>query len=190
MIRKSKEGEARQMSSKESNDNIKESKISQPIPEPLKIEHKLNLKEIVFAHLKAIEEGDWEKSLSFIADNYQAEGLVPFPISLFVKIGKKDALIMHKARKRALPDFKFNETVIGESEISVKLQINITGTHTGIIDYRGILRGIPVIQPTGKFVKLNPEYFEYFVKDDKIVKTVGNIPKNAGVKGLVKAVTE
>jgi len=60
----------------------------------------------------------------------------------------------------------------------------------GVIDYTGILRGVPVIQPTGKRVSLPAEYFTWFVRDGKIVKTVGEIPKGAGVQGLVRAVTE
>ena len=52
---------------------------------------------------------------------------------------------------RALPDFHFNETVIQESEPFVKIQVNLTGTHLGVIDYQGILRGIPIVQPTGKW---------------------------------------
>lgn len=110
-------------------------------------------------------------------------------MSLFVKIRKKDALRMHIPRKRALPDFRFNEQVLEETDEMVKLQVNLSGTHTCVIDYTGILRGIPVIQPTGKKINLADEYFTYFVKNGKIVKTIGEIPKGAGVQGLVKAVT-
>jgi hypothetical protein len=59
-----------------------------------------------------------------------------------------------------------------------------------VIDYTGILRGIPVIQPTGRSVSLASEYFTYFVRDGKIFKTIGQIPKGAGVQGFVRAVTE
>jgi predicted ester cyclase len=150
----------------------------------------MKAKQIVTEHLRAVEAGDWDRALSFIADDYAMTGTVPFPISLFVKIGKKDALRMHVPRKRALPDFQFNETVLAETDDSVKLQVNLSGTHTGVIDYTGILRGVPVIQPTGKRISLPAEYFTWFVRDDKIVKTIGEIPKGAGVQGLVRAVTE
>lgn len=146
--------------------------------------------EVVFNHLRSIEKGDWEKANSYIAENYTATGVIPFPISLFIKLRKKDALTMHKARKNALPDFKFNEEILESSDTMVKIQVNLTGTQTGTIDYRGILRGIPVMPPTGKFVKLNPEYFTYHIVNNKIEKVEIDIPKNAGVKGLVKAVTE
>ncbi len=147
-------------------------------------------KEIVQQHLRAVEAGDWNTADAAIADNYILSGIVPFPVSLFVKIGKKDALRMHKPRKHALPDFKFNETILEEAEDHVKFQVNLSGTHTGVIDYTGILRGVPVVQPTGKKVSLPSEFFTYYVKDGLIVKTVGLIPKNAGVKALVRAVSE
>ncbi len=147
-------------------------------------------KDIVSQHLRAVEAGDWDKALSFIGDDYRLEGVIPFPVSLFVRIGKAKSLDMHKARKRALPDFKFNEQYMEETAEAVKFQVNLTGTHTGVIDYTGLVRGVPVVPPTGKAVKLNPEWFTYTVRDGKIVKTVGEIPKNAGVPGLVRAVTE
>ena len=148
----------------------------------------MNTRQIVENHLRAIENGDWDHALSFIAENYTMTGTIPFPISLFVKIRKSGALTMHQARRRALPDFRFNEIYLEESDGHVKIQVNLTGTHTGTIDYRGILRNIPVIPATNKAVKLNPEYFTYYVRENQIYKTVGDIPKNAGVQGLVKAV--
>ncbi len=149
----------------------------------------MHAKDVVYAHLRAVEAGDWDTAQSFIADEYRMTGTIPFPISLFVRIGKRDALRMHQARKRALPDFKFNEQTLDEREDMVKLQVNISGTHTGVIDYTGILRGIPVLQPTGKQVNLPDEYFTYTVRDGKIIGTIGKIPKNAGVQALVRAVT-
>jgi hypothetical protein len=143
---------------------------------------------IVSQHLRAVEAGEWEKALSYIDDSYTMTGTIPFPVSLFVKITKKDALRMHKPRKHALPDFKFNEKVLAETDEMVKLQVNLSGTQTGVIDYTGILRGVPVIQPTGIQVNLPNEYFTYYVRDNKIIKTIGEIPKNAGVQGLVRAV--
>lgn len=144
---------------------------------------------IVQEHLRAVEAGDWGKADSYISSNYTMSGTIPFPISLFVKITKKDSLRMHKPRKRALPDFKFNEKILEETDEMVKLQVNISGTHTGVIDYTGILRDVPVIQPTGKKISLPSEYFTYFVSNGQIIKTIGKIPKNAGVKALVKAVS-
>jgi len=147
-------------------------------------------KEITNLHLRSVEAGEWDKALSYISQDYITTGVIPFPVSLFIKLRKAQALTMHKARKRALPDFKFNEEYQEIEGDRVKIQVNLTGTQTGTIDYTKELRGIPVIPPTNKFVKLNPEWFEYFVKNDQIYKVIADIPKNAGVKGLVRAVTE
>ena len=149
----------------------------------------MTARDIVAAHLRAVEAGDWDKAMSFIGDDYRMTGTIPFPVSLIVKIGKKDALRMHIPRKRALPDFKFNEKVLSETDDTVALQVNLSGTQTGLIDYTGVLRGVPVIAPTGKRVNLPDEFFTYTVRDGKIVKTVGRIPKNAGVQALVRAVS-
>ncbi len=149
----------------------------------------MNAREVLDNHLRAVENGDWERALSYIAENYSMTGTIPFPISLFVKLGKSRALTMHQARRRALPDFRFNEIYLEESDQHVKIQVNLTGTHTRTIDYWGILRGIPVIPATNKAVKLNPEYFTYYVRENLIYKTIGDIPKNAGVQGLVRAVS-
>lgn len=150
----------------------------------------MSAKETVYQHLRAVEAGQWDKALALIGDNYSLQGVIPFPISLFIRIGKAQSLNMHKARKRALPDFKFNEDYLEETAESVRFQVNLTGTHTGVIDYRGLVRGIPVVQPTGKAVKLNPEWFTYLVRNGLIYRTIANIPKDAGVQGLVRAVTE
>jgi hypothetical protein len=121
-------------------------------------------KVIVQKHLRAIEAGNWAEADRYIGENYRMTGTIPLPISLFVKLGKAQAIQIHKPRKTAMPDFKFNETILEESSGHVKLQVNLSGTQTGVIDYTGVLRDIPVIQPTGKRVKLPNEYFTYYVE--------------------------
>jgi hypothetical protein len=51
----------------------------------------------------------------------------------------------------------------------------LKGTHSGAIDYTGILRGVPVVQPTARRVRVPSEYFEYFVENGLIVRTVANL---------------
>lgn len=147
-------------------------------------------REIVSEHLRLVEAGDWTRADAMITPDFSMTGTIPFPISLIVRIGKAQSMQMHKPRKRAMPDFKFNETVLEESPNRVKLQVNLTGTQTGVIDYTGVLNGIPVIPPTGKKLRLAPEFFTYFVRDDQITRIIGEIPKGAGVQGLVDAVTK
>lgn len=138
--------------------------------------------EVVQAHLRAVEAGDWEKANSYLADDYsmKMEGM-PF----FVSIKKADALSMHKARKQAFPDFKFNEKIELEQDNQVKVAIYLTGTHTGQLDYPKNV-GVPKNAATGKSINLPSEYFTYSVENDKIVHTYGMIPEGHGPKALMK----
>lgn len=139
-------------------------------------------KEIVLAHLRAIEKGDWNEANAFLADNYQMkmEGM-PF----FVSIKKGDALNMHKARKTAFDDFKFNEKIEWEKDNQVKIAVYLTGTHTGLLDYPKNV-GVPQTPATGKKINLPSEYFVYSVENDKIVYTYGEIPEGHGPKALME----
>jgi hypothetical protein len=144
--------------------------------------NKLKPLDVVLSHLRAVEAGDWEKANSYLADNYsmKMEGM-PF----FVSIKKADALSMHKARKLAFPDFKFNEKIEFEKDNQVKVGIYLTGTHTGLLNYPENV-GVPKTEATGKSINLPAEYFTYSVENDKIVHTFGVIPEGHGPKALMK----
>lgn len=60
---------------------------------------------LVKEHLRAIEDGNWDLSLSYLSEDYVMTSLEPFPIR------KDHALDIHKARKAVFPDFKFNEEI-------------------------------------------------------------------------------
>jgi predicted ester cyclase len=137
---------------------------------------------VVAAHLRALEAGDWDKANSYLADNYKMkmQGM-PF----FVSIPKSDALLMHKARKTAFPDFKFNEKTEWQRDNQVKIAVYLTGTHTGLLDYPKNV-GVPRTEPTGKTINLPSEYFVYSVENNKIVDTYGEIPEGHGPTALKK----
>jgi len=138
--------------------------------------------EIVIAHLRAIENGDWDKANSYLAENYsmKMKGM-PF----FISIKKADALSMHKARKTAFPDFKFNQKIESATNNQVKVAIYLTGTHTGLLDYPKNV-GVPITKATGKKIDLASEYFIYSIENDKIVDTYGEIPEGHGPKALLQ----
>ena len=143
---------------------------------------KLSPTEIVKAHLRAVENGDWDKANSYLADSYKMKMKgMPF----FVSIKKDDALSMHKARKTAFPDFKFNEVIESATDNQVKAAIYLTGTHTGLLDYPTNV-GVPKTAATGKKINLPSEYFVYSVENDKIVDTYGEIPDGHGPKALME----
>ena len=144
--------------------------------------NKLKPVEVVLLHLRAVEAGDWDKANSYLADNYtmKMEGM-PF----FISIKKADALSMHKARKQAFPDFKFNEKIELEQDNQVKVAIYLTGTHNGLLDYPKNV-GVPKTPATGRTINLPAEYFTYSVENDKIVHTYGMIPAGHGPKALMQ----
>jgi predicted ester cyclase len=138
--------------------------------------------EIVTTHLRAVEAGDWDKANSYLSGDYKMKMKgMPF----FVSIKKKDALEMHKARKTAFPDFKFNEKIEYATNNQVKVAIYLTGTHTGLLDYPKNV-GVPKTNATGKKIDLPSEYFIYSVENNKIVDTYGEIPDGHGPKALMK----
>lgn len=139
-------------------------------------------KEIVQEHLRAAEAGDFDKANSLLADDYtmKMKGM-PF----FISIKKPNALDMHKARKIAFPDFRFNEKIEWEKDNQVKISVYLSGTHTGVLDYPSAV-GVPRTEPTGKKIDLPAEYFVYSVENDKIVRTDGEIPEGHGPAALMK----
>jgi predicted ester cyclase len=133
---------------------------------------------LVKEHLRAIEAGNWELALSYLSENYTMTGLAPFPIR------KDHALDIHKARKAAFPDFKFNEEILESTQDIVKIRVHITGTHLGELKYP--MGNLPVVPPTGKQIDLPYEYFDYTVKDNKINGVLGRIPEGAGSQAMMK----
>lgn len=138
--------------------------------------------DVVRAHLRACERGDWDEALTYLSDDYgmRMEGM-PF----FVPSIKRDkALDVHKARKRAFPDFKFNERVLSSDGTEVKIAVYLSGTHTGFLDYP--VGDVPKLEPTGRTIDLPAEYFTYTVENGRIVRTRGRIPDGHGPAALKK----
>jgi hypothetical protein len=137
--------------------------------------------ELVRAHLRAIEAGDWATAEAQLDPSFTMQ-LKGMPV--FVKIPFADALAMHKARKRAFPDFTFNEQVAEPVGNSVKVSIFLKGTHTGFLDYP--IKEVPKLEATGKPIDLPAEYFTYFFENDRITRVYGEIPEGHGPPALKK----
>jgi hypothetical protein len=139
-------------------------------------------REIVQEHLRAAEAGDFTKANGYLAEDYamKMQGM-PF----FISIKKVNALDMHKARKIAFPDFRFNEKIEWEKDNQVKIAVYLSGTHSGVLDYPSSV-GVPRTEPTNKTIALPAEYFIYSVENDKIIRTDGEIPEGNGPPALMK----
>lgn len=137
--------------------------------------------ELVQAHLRAIEAGDWKTAEAQLDPNFtmQMKGM-PF----FVKIPFADALAMHRARKQAFPDFTFNEKIEATTGNSVTIAVFLKGTHTGYLDYP--IKEVPKLEATGKPIDLPAEYFTYFFENDRITRVFGEIPEGHGPPALKK----
>ena len=80
---------------------------------------------IVAEHLRAVEAGEWDKASSMLSEDYtlKMKGM-PF----FISIDRAHAFDVHKARKTAFPDFKFNETMESVGTNGVKITVKLTGS--------------------------------------------------------------
>jgi predicted ester cyclase len=136
---------------------------------------------LVREHLRFIEAGELDRAEDQLAPGFtmQMKGM-PF----FVSIKRADALVMHRARKRAFPDFKFNEKIVKAEGNAVTIAVFLSGTHTGYLDYP--LKEVPKLRATGRTIALPVEYFTYFVEDDKIRHIFGDIPEGSGPPALKK----
>lgn len=136
-------------------------------------------REVVQEHLRAVEAGDWETAEAQIAPEFtmQMDGM-----PRWVTIERPNALAMHKARKQAFPDFRFNEKIEREEGNSVTIAVYLTGTHTGYLDYP--IKHVPKLEATGKSIDLPAEYFTYYIEDDKIRAIFGRIPEGHGPPAL------
>jgi hypothetical protein len=132
-------------------------------------------------HLRALEAGDWKMATDQLSTNFsmQLKGM-PF----FVTIPRANALDMHRARKRAFPDFRFNEQIEGSGENWVRVAVFLSGTHTGLLDYP--VKEVPKLEATGRAISLPAEYFTYFFEHDHITRVFGEIPEGHGPPALKK----
>ncbi len=135
--------------------------------------------ELVQAHLRAIEAGDFTTAETQLDPQFtmQLKGM-PF----FVKIPFADALAMHRARKKAFPDFTFNEKIESTDGNSVRIAVFLKGTHTGFLDYP--IKDVPKLEATGKTIDLPAEYFTYFFENDRVRRVYGEIPEGHGPTAL------
>lgn len=100
----------------------------------------------------ALGRGDVENAGRYITDDFVVTGPTPQPL------GKAEFLGLHAILARAFPDFNFNISQAVESGNQVELTIQITGTHTGVLDLTPTGMPIPPVPPTGKKIKVAVEH--------------------------------
>ena len=81
--------------------------------------------EIAKKLLQATEDGNIEKVLSYLSEDFVFEGPVPQPL------GKEQYAGFLQTMSEAFSDFKYNASNFSEDGNAVSCNIKITGKHTG-----------------------------------------------------------
>lgn len=134
--------------------------------------------EIVRQHFKAIEEKNFDKARSFLANDFQFSGITPEPMD-----GAK-YIEVHKSLLGGLKDWRYNFTPMQESENQIEGKVKITGTHTGELRLP-MLPGAEKVSPTNKKINMPEERVNIQIKGGKIARfSVEQVP-NGGMDGLL-----
>jgi predicted ester cyclase len=136
--------------------------------------------DVVKAAITAIEEKNFSKLDSLLADDFKLSGLIHKSIS------KNDYVQVHNAISGAMPDFKFNLHDVKEEGDKVKAKVNVTGTNTGEFSMKQW--GLMNFPATGNKIALPEENIEVTVENEKIsaIYVEKNDNPEAGVTGVLK----
>ena len=89
------------------------------------------------------------------------------------------------AMSAAFPDWSFNASEFVEEGDTVRVTVQITGTHTGDLDLSPM--GLPKVPATGKKIKNPVEHPVVTIKGGKITGVhVGDVTPDGGVPGILK----
>ena len=137
----------------------------------------MGLVEMAKALVDAIDSGDMEKAASYLSDDFVLVAQVDKPL------GKDHWKRLQGAMIYAFPDWSYNLTDAQEEEDnSVRLTFQITGTHLHTMDFSEF--GLPLVQPTGKAIKLPVEQTILVFKGDKVFTLRDVDTPGGGVPGI------
>src|SRR5512141_2944998 len=88
--------------------------------------------DVVLECLHALEEKDYDRAAKFLTNDFTFSGVTPKPVN------GKEFIDTHRHLFQAIPDWRFNFTVITESDNEVTGRVHITGTHTGDLSFPSI----------------------------------------------------
>src|SRR5690349_5647581 len=138
----------------------------------------MNNREIVQTLLDSVQKGDFVKTKSLLADNFQFSGPVPEPID------KEAWLGMSASLKAAFPDLDYHFKVIGANGDVVKSTTQLSGTHSGAFDLTNMDMG--VIPATNKTFSNRLEKTKVTVKENKITAWAVEPTEGAGLMAILK----
>jgi predicted ester cyclase len=140
-------------------------------------ENIMNQREIVQTLLDSVQKGDFVKTKSLLADDFQFSGPIPEPIN------REAWLDMSASLKTAFPDLDYHFKVIGADDDIVKTTSQLSGTHRGSFDLTNMKMG--VIPPTNKSFAAKLEKTKITVKENKITSWAVEPTEGAGLKAIL-----
>jgi hypothetical protein len=141
-------------------------------------ENHMNAQQITQQVLKAIEDQDWARAQSMLADDFTFSGAVPQPINRAAWLG------VHRALANAMPDLRFNYSATGGDDGTAEGTVSVSGTNTGELALP--LPGVPKVPATGKKIANPKERVWVKARGDKLINyQVEQVP-DGGVPGILK----
>ena len=137
----------------------------------------MNQREIVQTLLDSVQKGDFVKTKSLLADDFQFSGPIPQPIN------REAWLDLTASLKTAFPDLDYHFHVIGADDDVVKATAQLSGTHTGSFDLTKMQMG--VIPATKKAFSAKLEKTKITVKENKITSWAVEPTEGAGLKAIL-----
>ena len=134
-------------------------------------------KESVQALMDAVQQGDFVKAQSTLADDFQFSGPVPQPISGQAWMGMSAGL------KAAFPDLNYQFKIESVDGNTIHITAQLKGTHTGTLDLSAM--GLGVIPATNKSFVAKLEHGESSVQDGKVKTWVMQKTEGAGLMAIL-----
>src|SRR5579884_1831364 len=140
----------------------------------------MNSTEIVQTFITALQWGDMEEAVEWMADDFVLSGWTPRPLN------RGEFLAMHSTLKDAMPDYSFHLNDVQERDGGVEALIQITGTQ--MRDLALPMFGVPLIRYTGIDVVLPQVRTTFSLEGDKIKEMrVESVP-GGGLAGLLQQI--
>ncbi len=137
--------------------------------------------EIVKAYFAALDTPDMSAVDQYLAEDYQLIGFTPQPMD------KEAMLDLIRLFKAAMPNLMHSLSNLRMEENVVKLTVQLSGTHSGNLDLRGM--GIGIVPRTQKFIIFPNAFYEFDLTAGKIRKErdVSPASPNRRMAGFLKA---
>ena len=140
----------------------------------------MSANEVAKALIAAWEAGDVDRAASLLTDDFKLTGPAPVPLD------KQAYLVFQQVHNQAFADWRFNPQVVEEQAERVKLDIQITSTHTGTYDVSKLGLPVPPIAATGKRRQWPQESLTFTVNNGRVSALHAEVKPGGGVMGALE----